>query len=393
ERGVGEREGGGSGQELEYELIDTGVFEQDRYFDVLVEYAKESPEDLLVQITVTNRGPEAAPLHVLPTLWFRNVWSWGGHAPRPALRRAGSGSIGVIAASHPELGERFLACQDAAALLFTENETNVERLFRSPNLSPYVKDGINEYIVHGRREAVNPAQTGTKAAAQYVITVGAGASQILRLRFGSGEYSSQTRGSRGSAEPFGRGFDAVMEARRKDADEFYAAVIPGSLDADAVNVMRQALAGMLWSKQFYYYDVDRWLAEHGAEPFSPTRRAAPRNDGWHHMQNADVISMPDKWEYPWYAAWDLAFHCLALTLGDEDLGKQQLALTLKEHSPHPSGKTPAYEWTLGDVTPPVHAWATLFTYRLQKAKHGHGDLDWLERCFHKLMLNFTWWVN
>jgi hypothetical protein len=377
-----------SRQEFEYELLDTGVFDQDRYFDVLVEYAKASPEDLLVQITVTNRGPEAATLHVLPTLWFRNVWSWGGNVPRPALRQAAAGGTAAISASHPELGERLLFCEGAAALLFTENETNVERLFRSPNRTPYVKDGINAYLVHGRREAVNPAQTGTKAAAHFPLTVGAGESRAIRLRLGDAASPGP-----GRAEAFGRGFDAVMDARRKDADEFYATVIPRSLDADAKSVMRQALAGMLWSKQFYHYDVDRWLAEHGAEPFSPTRRAAPRNDGWHHMQNAEVISMPDKWEYPWYAAWDLAFHVLALTLVDEDFGKQQLDLMLQERYLHPSGQIPAYEWNFGDVNPPVHAWATIFTYRLEKARRGKGDIDWLERCFHKLMLNFTWWVN
>jgi hypothetical protein len=291
----------------------------------------------------------------------------------------------VIAASHPELGERALACEGATALLFTENETNVERLFRSPNRTPYVKDGINEYLVHGHREAVNPAQTGTKAAAHYPLTVGAGETRSIRLRLG-------TAAPAGSGSP-GRDFDEVMKARRADADEFYRSVVPSALSPDAANVMRQALAGMMWSKQFYYYDVDTWLAEHGAEPFSPNRRAAPRNDGWHHMQNADVISMPDKWEYPWYAAWDLAFHCLALTLVDEDFGKQQLDLMLQAHYLHPSGQIPAYEWNFGDVNPPVHAWATVFTYRLEKARRGRGDLDWLERCFHKLMLNFTWWVN
>jgi hypothetical protein len=373
--------------DLEYELIDTGVFDQDRYFDVLVEYAKASPEDLLVQITVTNRGPEAATLHVLPTLWFRNVWSWGGNASRPTLRQAVTGGTRVIAASHPELGERFLACDGAAALLFTENETNVERLFRSPNRTPYVKDGINEYLIHGRRETVNPGQTGTKAAAHYPLTVGARESRTLRLRL-TDAAAGQAHGG-----PFGRDFDDMMKARRADADEFYRSVIPSSLNADAANVMRQALAGMLWSKQFYYYDVDQWLEEHGAAHFGTRRRTATRNDHWHHMHNADVISMPDKWEYPWYAAWDLAFHCLALTLVDEDFGKQQLDLMLRGHYLHPSGQIPAYEWNFGDVNPPVHAWATLFTYGVDKARRGKGDVEWLERTFQKLLLNFTWWVN
>jgi hypothetical protein len=376
--------------DFEYELLDTGVFDEDRYFDVFVEYAKASPEDLLVQITVWNRGPEPATLHVLPTLWFRNTWSWGGNAPRPALRQA---VPGTIAASHPELGERALACEGASALLFTENETNTERLFRSSNRTPFVKDGINDCLVHGRREAVNPGQTGTKAAAHYPLTLAAGESRTVRLRLS--DTAPAGAGSSGPARggPFGRDFDDVMTARRTEADEFYARVIPSSMKDDAANVMRQALAGMLWSKQFYYYDVDTWLEEHGAGPFARTRRPASRNDHWHHMHNADVISMPDKWEYPWYAAWDLAFHVLALTLVDEDFGKQQLDLMVRESYLHPSGQLPAYEWNFGDVNPPVHAWAAIFTYRLEKAARGRGDLDWLERQFQKLALNFTWWVN
>jgi hypothetical protein len=376
--------------DFEYELLDTGVFDEDRYFDVFVEYAKASPEDLLVQITVWNRGPEPATLHVLPTLWFRNTWSWGGNAPRPALRQA---VPGTIAASHPELGERALACEGASALLFTENETNTERLFRSSNRTPFVKDGINDCLVHGRREAVNPGQTGTKAAAHYPLTLAAGESRTVRLRLS--DTAPAGAGSSGPARggPFGRDFDDVMTARRTEADEFYARVIPSSMKDDAGNVMRQALAGMLWSKQFYYYDVDTWLEEHGAGPFARARRPVSRNDHWHHMHNADVISMPDKWEYPWYAAWDLAFHVLALTLVDEDFGKQQLDLMVRESYLHPSGQLPAYEWNFGDVNPPVHAWAAIFTYRLEKAARGRGDLDWLERQFQKLALNFTWWVN
>ncbi len=366
--------------ELEYELLDTGVFDQDRYFDVFVEYAKASPEDILIQIAVWNRGPEPVTLHVLPTLWFRNTWSWGGSAPRPMLRETPGG---VIVASHPNLGERFLSCEGAAELLFTENETNTERLFRSANRTPYVKDGIDGYVVHGRREAVNPDRKGTKASAYYSITVGARASQTLRLRLSDGA----------SATPFGRGFDATMQERQREADEFYASVIPSSLQPDAANVMRQALAGMLWSKQFYYYDVDKWLEERGADPFKPMRRRAPRNEHWHHVYNADVISMPDKWEYPWYAAWDLAFHVLALTLVDEDFGKLQLDLMLRSPYLHPSGQIPAYEWNFSDVNPPVHALATIFTYKLEELRRGQGDVDWLESAFHKLMLNFTWWVN
>jgi hypothetical protein len=370
---------GRSKQDPEYELLDTGVFDKDRYFDVFVEYAKAAEEDLLIQITVSNRGPEPATLHVLPTLWFRNIWSWGGDVPRPELRQ---GASDMIAASHSDLGGRVLFCEGAAALLFTENETNTERLFDAANRTPYVKDAIDSYVVHGRRDAVNPEQKGTKAAAHYALTVGAGQSATLRLRL----CEAAPDGG------FASGFDAAMEARRKEADEFYATVVPRSLDADAANVMRQALAGMMWSKQFYYYDVDRWLDERGSSPFKPTRHA-PRNEHWHHMENAHILSMPDKWEYPWYAAWDLAFHVLALTLVDEDFGKQQLELMLGHQYLHPSGQIPAYEWNFGDVNPPVHAWATIFTYRLETARRGQGDIEWLERCFHKLLLNFTWWVN
>ena len=377
-------------QEFEYELLDTGVFDHDRYFDVFVEYAKASAEDILIQITVENRGPEPATLHVLPTVWFRRVWSPNGKVPRPALRQAADG---VIAASHPDLGEQVLSCEGAPALLFTENETNTERLFGTPNRTPFVKDGINNYIVHGRRDAVNAEQTGTKASAHYPLTVGAGESRTVRLRLHDVALAAPAPPKDGPAGPFGSGFDAVIKARRQEADEFYASVIPASLGADTANVMRQALAGMLWSKQFYYYDVDRWLTERGADPFKASRRAAPRNDHWHHMHNAHILSMPDKWEYPWYAAWDLAFHVLALTLVDEDFGKQQLDLMLHEHFLHPSGQLPAYEWNFGDVNPPVHAWSTIFTYRLEQARRGQGDLEWLERAFHKLVLNFTWWVN
>ena len=380
-------------QEMEYELLDTGVFDEDRYFDVFVEYAKAAPDDILIQITVCNRGPEAAPLHVLPTFWFRNTWSGADNAERPVLRQAASSNQGgVIAAVHPRLGERFIYHEGAASLLFTENETNTARLVRVPNRTPYVKDGINDYVIHGRRDAVNPQTQGTKASAHYSLTVEAGESRTIRLRLSDIAPARPTSTQRARGGEFARDFDAVIEARSREADEFYAGVIPASLNADAASVMRQALAGMLWSKQFYYYDVDKWLEERGAHPFKPTRRA-PRNEQWHHMNNADIISMPDKWEYPWYAAWDLAFHVLALTLVDEDFGKEQLDLMLRGNYLHPNGQLPAYEWNFGDVNPPVHAWSTMFTYRLEKLRRGKGDLEWLERSFHKLLLNFTWWVN
>ena len=376
---------GRSRQEPEYELLDTGVFDRDRYFDVFVEYAKASPEDLLIQVTVCNRGPEPATLHVLPSVWFRNTWSWGGSDSRPSLRQVAHDARGsVIGLGSPELGSRFLCAEGQAGLLFTENETNSERLFATPNRTPYVKDAFDRYLVQGEKGAVNPGHTGTKAAVHYTLEVGARKSETLRLRL---RESAPAHASAAFAD-----FETVMQARRHEADEFYAAVIPASLGADEKNVMRQALAGMLWSKQFYNYDLDTWLVEHGADPFAP-KRAAPRNDHWHHMANADVISMPDKWEYPWYAAWDLAFHVLALTLVDEDFGKAQLDLMLQDRYLHPNGQIPAYEWNFGDVNPPVHAWATIFTYRLQKAQRGQGDLDWLERSFQKLVLNFTWWVN
>jgi hypothetical protein len=381
-------------QEMEFELLDSGVFDDDRYFDVVVEYAKASPEDILIQITVSNRGPAAAPLHVLPTFWFRNTWSWGGNAERPVLRQVESGEqSSLITALHPQLGERFIRGEGAATLLFTENETNTERLVRVSNRTPYVKDAINNYIVRGRRDAVNPQMQGTKAAFHYSITVGSGESQTLRLRLSDAAPDARTAGKGQRSGAFAaESFDEVMRARRREADEFYGTVIPASLSPDAANVMRQALAGMLWSKQFYYYDVDKWLEERGAHPYRPQRHA-PRNEQWHHMSNADVISMPDKWEYPWYAAWDLAFHVLALTLVDEDFGKEQLDLMLRGNYLHPNGQLPAYEWNFGDVNPPVHAWSTMFTYRLDKMRHGRGDLEWLESSFHKLMLNFTWWVN
>ena len=373
--------------DFEYELLDTGVFDDNRYFDVFVEYAKATPDDILIQITVTNRGPEPAWLDVLPTIWFRNMWSWNPTAIRPSLHEEG----GVIVASHAQLGERYFHADRGPELLFTENETNHERFGLAANRTRYVKDGINTYIVDGDIQSVNPARTGTKAAAFYSLHVGAGASEVVRLRLTDVAPNGDTAGAKGS-RPFEADFDTYMKVRRHEADEFYATVIPSSLDSDQTNVMRQALAGMMWSKQFYNYDVDTWLAERGADAFSP-HRAAPRNDRWHHMNNTDIISMPDKWEYPWYAAWDLAFHVLPLTLVDEDFGKQQLELMLHERYLHPNGQIPAYEWNFGDVNPPVHAWATIFTYRLEQRRHGHGDVDWLERCFHKLLLNFTWWVN
>jgi hypothetical protein len=380
---------GRSRTEFEYELLDTGVFDQDRYFDVFVEYAKESPEDILIQITIWNRGPDVAGLHVLPTLWFRNSWSWLTGAQRSLLEQVGD----TVKAVDSRLGERHLYCEDEPTLLFTENETNTQRVFGIPNRSPYVKDSINNYVVHGQKDAVNPENKGTKVAAHYQVTVQPGACKVLRLRLTDRAPGAFAHGNGKSSTPLGTEFDKMLEARHKEADEFYDEVIPKSLSADQANLMRQALAGMLWSKQFYHYDVDKWLEERGSDPFMAQRKQAPRNDQWHHMYNGDIISMPDKWEYPWYAAWDLAFHVVALTLVDPDFGKQQLKLMLRERYMHPNGQIPAYEWNFGDVNPPVHAWSTMFTYRLEKVKTGKGDTEWLKSSFQKLLLNFTWWVN
>ncbi len=384
---------GRSRTEFEYELIDTGAFAENRYWDVFVEYAKDSPEDMLIEITAYNRGPETAELHILPTLWFRNLWSWGEGQNRPSLTEVKAHGASVVRASEASLGPRYFACDGAAPLLFTENETNTSRIFGVPNRTPYVKDSINNYVIHGKVDAINPEKTGTKVAAHYRLSARPGEAATVRLRLCEAppEVSVDLNGS--TSAFFGAKFDEILNARRAEADEFYGEIIPKSLDADSANVMRQALAGMMWSKQFYLYDVDKWLEERGSDPFKSSRKSAPRNEHWHHMYNGDVISMPDKWEYPWYAAWDLAFHALALTLVDPDFGKSQLKLMLRERYMHPNGQIPAYEWNFGDVNPPVHAWATIFTYRLEKGMGGEGDREWLKSSFQKLLLNFTWWVN
>ena len=387
---------GRSRKEFEYELLDTQVFEGDRYYDVFVEYAKGGPEDILVQITVANRGPEVAELHVLPTLWFRNDWaSRTRPTQKPTLEQI-EGPVGTtaIAATHPVLGGYYLCCEGDVPLLFTDNETNNDRLlpgYRNP--SQYVKDGINNYVVQGHRDAVNPDRHGTKVAAHYELTVDTGRSATVRLRLSMQPSPGHAAIPAVAASPFGRAFDDTLATRIREADEFYASIIPSNLDSDAAKVMRQSLAGMLWSKQFYHYDVDKWLEERGSDPFKPTRKAPSRNDHWHHMYNGDIISMPDKWEYPWYAAWDLAFHVLALALVDVDFAKEQLGLMLGERYLHPNGQIPAYEWSFSDVNPPVHAWATVFIYHLEKVKQGKGDIKWLKKSFQKLLLNFTWWVN
>ncbi len=382
-------------QDLEYELLDTGIFDQDRYFDVFVEYAKGAPEDLLIRVSVCNRGPEPATVHVLPTLWFRNTWSWEAGRSKPLLERREHAGAGVIAAHHvvsplpQSLPDYFLYCEGRGELLFTENETNTQRLFGQANASPHLKDGINDFLVHGRKEAVNSAGRGTKASAHYPLKVGAGETRIVRLRL--------TRSAPGQVgSPFEQ-FDRVFDQRLREADSFYEGITPPSVkaDPDRTGVMRQALAGMLWSKQYFHYDVSTWLKEHHVGPGSPPwLRQRMRNAEWFHMTNDDIISMPDKWEYPWYAAWDLAFHMLPLAMVDPDFAKSQLDLMLRNDYLHPNGQMPAYEWNFGDVNPPVHAYATMQVYLLDKERnHGKGDLAFLTYAFSKLLMNFTWWVN
>jgi len=372
-------------REREFELMDTGVFDDDRYFDVFVEYAKVSSEDILIRVTVHNRGPEAAELRLLPTLWFRNTWSWNGEAKKPRVTKGKSlKGAAVLEAEHKQYGRRRLVCEGAPELLITENETNNQRLYGAPNGSPYVKDGIHDYIVHGKTEAVNPAQTGTKASAHYRLTCPAGGSVTVRLRF-----TDQTP----SEKMFGPEFDKVFAERLAEADEFYSKRIGRCTSPDAIQVQRQAFAGMLWSKQFFHYDVRRWLEGDPGQPPPPEGRTRGRNREWKHLYNADVISMPDKWEYPWYAAWDLAFHCIPLAQVDPDFAKEQLVLMLREWYMHPNGQLPAYEWAFGDVNPPVHAWAAWRVYKIEKRIRGQADRAFLERVFHKLLLNFTWWVN
>lgn len=377
-RDLVETNGRRSREEMEYELLDTGIFNDDRYFDVFVEYAKGNPEDILVRISVHNRGPEAAQIHLLPTLWFRNNWSWGDGQSKPVLHQVENASI---MASHPKLGEFTLQCEGAAKLLFTENESNANRLWGQPNPSPYVKDAFHRYVISGEKEAINPARTGTKAAAYHVLEVPAGGSSVVRLRLGASP----------TANAFSD-FDQVFASRLADAEEFYERITPKSLSEDERRVHRQALAGMLWTKQYYYFDLDRWLNEHGAHPLLGSGKGTTRNSGWFHMLNSDVISMPDKWEYPWYAAWDLAFHTMSLSLVDFDFAKEQLLLMLRGLYAHPNGQIPAYEWNFSDVNPPVHAWATLFLFTIERDL-GRADLRFLEKSFQGLMLNFNWWVN
>ena len=386
-----ETNGRRSRDDFEYELIDTGIFDESRYFDVLVEYAKASPDDILVEITAHNRGPEAATLHLLPTLWFRNTWAWGQGGVAPSLMPAEATDGAGVRASHPELGDWLLACEDSAELLFCENETNTERLFGTPNVARYVKDGINDYVVNGAGDAVNPEHTGTKMAALHKLELEPGASASVRVRLTS---ATAAPGPTASGTPLGSGFDRVIGARRQEADEFFATVVDPSLGPDAGNVMRQALAGMLWGKQYFEYDVHTWLREHGVNPWAvQAQDQGVRNASWFHLVARDVISMPDKWEYPWFAAWDLALQTIPISFVDVDFAKAQMELLLEDHYLHPNGQIPAYEWNFSDVNPPLHAWSALFLYEREREIRGAGDVSFLERVFQRLLENFTWWVN
>jgi hypothetical protein len=365
----------------EFELVDTGIFDDERYFDVFVEYAKADVEDLLMKITVHNRGHENATLDVLPQVWFRNTWSWGYDDYKPSMSAMREN---VIQIDDKRLGgKRFVSFDGSDELLFCENETNARRLYGVNGTQGFYKDGINDYIVHGNTKAVNPEQRGTKAAARFKLNIAAGKSATIRVRLNDEV----------SEKPF-VGFEKVFDARLKEADDFYGELQSEIKSNDEKNVQRQAFAGMLWSKQFFYYDVMQWLKGDPAQPSPPQERRRGRNAGWEHLNNADIISMPDKWEYPWYAAWDLAFHCLPLAMLDPEFAKNQLELLTKEWYMHPNGQFPAYEWAFGDVNPPVHAWATWRVYKIdQKMNGGKADTDFLEKVFHKLLLNFTWWVN
>jgi hypothetical protein len=366
----------------EFELIDTGIFDSGEYFDVIVEYAKVGPDDILMRVTAWNRGSAPARLHLLPQILFRNTWSWGRDPARPMLRRTGPASVGV---EHPLLGPLQLQAQGEPELVFCDNDTNTPRLYGAASPGHYYKDGVNDYVVHGIAAAIHPEGVGTKAALHYDMLIAPGQSAAIRLRLSAAQLP---------ADPFER-FDELVRARSQEADAFYAPLHEGIADEDARMVQRQALAGMIWNQQFYYYDVPQWLAGDPCQPTPPAARLRGRNAGWTHLNNADVVSMPDTWEYPWYASWDLAFHCVAFASIDPEFAKHQLVLLTREWYMHPSGQIPAYEWSFSDVNPPVHAWAAWRVFQIDRKHHrtDAGDIEFLERVFHKLLLNFTWWVN
>nr|WP_305076312.1 glucosidase [Pseudanabaena sp. lw0831] len=367
-----------SRNERELELLDTGVFDSDRYFDVVVEYAKNSPQDITIQISITNHAPDSQTIHLLPSLWFRNNWVWD-NSKKPSLK---AHSSDMIAASHEQLGQMWLYCPESKELLFTENETNYQRLFGTANISQYVKDGINDYIVNGKA-SLNPQQQGTKAAAHYELAIAAGETKVVRLRL-----------SDIAPDVLVLGVEAeIVATRLREANEFYQQISPFEMTDDMRNVQRQAFAGMLWSKQYYNYSIKPWLEGDPNTPTPPSDRLKGRNAQWFHLESEDILSMPDKWEYPWFAAWDLAFHTIPIAMIDPDFAKRQLDVITREWFMHPNGQIPAYEWAFGDVNPPVHAWATYRVYKIEQKMHGKGDRKFLERVFQKLLLNFTWWVN
>jgi Glycosyl hydrolase family 63 C-terminal domain len=373
----------------EYELVDTGIFDGGRYFDVQVEYGKVAAEDLLVRISVSNRGPEAAPIQVLPTLWFRNTWSWGRDDRRPSIEAGADQPKSLLRRAisrHWDLGEYTLYCAGADELLFTENQTNTQRLYGTPSPSPYVKDAFHEYVVHGHREAINPAATGTKAAARYVRTVAAGETVVLELRLAA------TTDEHLLEDPFAD-FDALLTQCKEEADEFYDVVMPKRLSMDETLVARQAFAGMLWTKQYYHYVVTDWLDGDPSQPPPPPERLEGRNHEWTHLFSRDVISMPDKWEFPWFATWDLGFHCVCLAHVDPYFAKQQILLMLREWYTHPNGQIPAYEWDFSDVNPPVLTLAARAVFEVERSRTGVADYAFVERVFQKFLINFTWWVN
>ncbi|MEH2221606.1 MGH1-like glycoside hydrolase domain-containing protein [Nostoc sp.] len=371
--------------EPEFELLDTGIFAENRYFDVFIEYAKATPEDILIQIAIANRSSEASTLHLLPTLWFRNIWAWNPEIEKPFMKVVSSDSnFSLIEAENSHLGTRWLYCQGDTELLFTDNETNYERLFGSTNDSPYVKDGINEYVVNGKTAAVNPKRIGTKFASHYKLTINPGETKVVRLRLSDVQTLT---------EPFGKDFDTIFQTRIAEADEFYQGISPFPVSEDQRNIQRQAFAGLLWSKQYYNYVVNDWLKGDPQQPPPPPERQAGRNHEWISLFSEDILSMPDKWEYPWFAAWDLAFHLIPLAVIDPNFAKLQLDRLTREWYMQPNGQLPAYEWAFGDVNPPVQAWAALRVYQIEQKSCKKGDRAFLEKVFHKLLLNFTWWVN
>jgi len=372
-------------KDFEFELLDTGVFDGGRYFDVFVEYGKVTAEDILIQIHTVNRGPEKARLHLLPTLWFRNTWSWNPGVEKPYLTLIGCHEgINVLEAFHPQLDRRWLYCEGSSDVLFIENESNIRRLFGAANRSAYVKDGIDDYIVHGNRLAINPDPKGTKAAVHHLLNIEAGETRTVRLRLSDTENLQ---------DPLGEPFETMLIQRKKEADAFYGRICPFPLTEEMRRVQRQAFAGMLWNKQYYHYVIYDWLNGDAAEPKPPAERRKGRNCEWVHIHSEDVLSVPDKWEYPWFAAWDLAFHMIPLAMIDPDFAKQQLLRLTREWYMHPNGQLPAYEWAFGDVNPPVHAWAAWRVYKIEEKIYGRRDNTFLERVFQKLLLNFTWWVN